>query len=180
MSQNGTLFLIAGTAGVKNYEQEVLPEIPSAVALDLDCPVYSGFTINGDCLYYQAYKVEDGESVKIDSFAIDKEKEEVTPDWEKVVDKIAALPDIPELSHKIAVEEARAAYDALSSEDQAKVTNYEKLQQAEAIIKALTNIQSGQTVTVSNKSQFVNALNNSNVTTIIANGTIEFENFWQR
>lgn len=175
---DGTLFLIAGTAGVKNYEQEVLPEIPSAVALDLDCPVYSGFTIDGDCLYYEAYKVEDGKSVKIDSFAIDKEKEEVTPDWEKVVDKIAALPDIPELSHKTAVEEARAAYDALSSEDQAKVTNYEKLQQAEAIIKALTNIQSGQTVTVSNKSQFVNALNNSNVTTIIANGTIEFENFW--
>lgn len=175
---DGTLFLIAGTAGVKNYVQEALPEIPSAVALDLDCPVYTGFTIDGDCLYYEAYKVEDGKSVKIDSFAIDKEKEEVTPDWEKVVAKIEALPDIPELSHKTAVEEARTAYDALSNEDKAKVTNYEKLQQAEAIIKALTNIQNGQTVTVSSKKEFVNALNNSNVTTIIANGTIEFENFW--
>ena len=76
---DGTLFLIAGTAGVKNYVQEALPEIPSAVALDLDCPVYTGFTIDGDCLYYEAYKVEDGKSVKIDSFAIDKEKGRSNP-----------------------------------------------------------------------------------------------------
>ena len=80
-----------------------------------------------------------------------RKKEEVTPDWENVVAKIEALPDIPELSHKTAVEEARAAYDALSGEDKEKVTNYEKLQQAEAIIKALTNIQNGQTATVSSK-----------------------------
>lgn len=56
---------------------------------------------------------------------------------EKVIETIDALPSNINLSHKSAVQAARAAYDALSETDKAKVTNYSKLTAAEATIATL-------------------------------------------
>ncbi|MBM6897745.1 metallophosphoesterase [Pseudoflavonifractor capillosus] len=183
MQPSGTLFLIAGTAGVKNYRQESIDTVPSAVeaGLDQDSPVYTGIEVVGDRLYYRAYRVTDqGTSELIDSFAIDKESEVETPAWQKVVDQIGALPQPADITtaHEGAITQARNAYDALSAQDQALVSNYASLEQAEQMLRALQSIAGGQSRTVNSKSQFVEALNDSSVTEIVASGTIEFENFW--
>lgn len=180
INPGGTVFVTAGTAGVKNYTQTLLAEVPSALALDLDCPVYAGVTIEGGRLYYQAYKVENGESVLVDSFAIDKTGADALPEWQKAEALIEALPDIPELENASAVAAARAAYDALSPADQALICCGEKLERAEKILAALENIQAGETVTAATKAEFVAALENPAVTTIQVAGTIEFEDFWGR
>ena len=56
---------------------------------------------------------------------------------DKVTDQIAALGEITDLSQKDAVVAARAAYDALSAEQQAMVLNADVLTAAEAKIAAL-------------------------------------------
>lgn len=58
-------------------------------------------------------------------------------DVDKVIKKIAALPSNITLKDKGAVQSARNAYDALSSSDKKKVTNYSKLTAAESRIAQL-------------------------------------------
>ena len=68
-----------------------------------------------------------------------------------VIAKIAALPetDALTLADKEAVEAAKAAFDALSAENQAKVTNSDKLTKAIAKIKELeTPVSEGYTATL--------------------------------
>lgn len=183
LQPNGTLFLIAGTAGVKNYQQEAIATVPSAVeaGLDRDCPVYTGIEVSGDRLYYRAYRVTDqGTSELIDSFAIDKESEVEAPAWQKVVEQIDTLPQPADITtaHEGVIIQARTAYNQLSQEEKTLVSNDSRLEQAEKMLQAMKSIASGDTRTVSDKDQFVRALNDSRVTQIIANGTIEFENFW--
>lgn len=180
LNPNGTAFVIAGTAGVKNYVQTPSADIPSKVALDLSVPVYSGITIDGDHLYYQAYRVDGGSSTLVDSFAISKAEEDV-PAWKQVEDMIASLPDAEDVTvdDEAAITAARDAYDALSAEDQAQVSNLDRLEAAEKMLNVLKGTAGKQTVHVNNKSDFVNALNNPNVGTIITDGAeIEFEDFW--
>lgn len=58
-------------------------------------------------------------------------------DVDKVIAQIAALPSNITLNDRSAVKSARSAYDALSQADQAKVTNRQKLFDAEAKIAKL-------------------------------------------
>lgn len=66
-------------------------------------------------------------------------------DVDKVIKKIAALPSNITLKDKGAVQSARNAYDALSSADKKKVTNYSKLTAAEATIARLEKEESNRT-----------------------------------
>lgn len=176
LNPNGTAFVIAGTCGVKNYAQTPSSDIPSKVALDLAVPVYSGITIDGDHLYYRAYRVDGASSTLIDSFAISKAEEEVEA-WEQVEDMIAALPEQSDvtLDDKPSIEAARAAYDGLEAVDKEKVSNYDRLQAAERMIGLLESVGGKRTVTVSNHDDFTNAINDPSVGTIITQGTIEFD-----
>lgn len=176
LNPNGTAFVIAGTAGVKNYVQTPSADIPSEVALDLAVPVYSGITIDGDHLYYQAYKVEGGTSALVDSFAISKAEEDA-PAWKQVEDLIAALPEQSEVTvdDEAAIAEARAAYDALSAEDQAQVSNYDRLTAAEHMLSVLKGVAGKRTVTVSNADDFTAAVNDPSVGTILTTGSFEFD-----
>lgn len=174
LNPNGTAFVIAGTAGVKNYVQTPSSDIPSEVALDLAVPVYSGITIDGDHLYYQAYKVEGGTSALVDSFAISKAEEDA-PAWKQVEDLIAALPEQSEVTvdDEAAITEARAAYDALSAEDQAQVSNYDRLKAAEHMLSVLKGVAGKCTVTVSNIDDLKDAIADPSIGTILTQqGTI--------
>lgn len=176
VNPNGTVFIIAGTCGVKNYAQDTTGGIPSQVALDLSVPVFTGFTIDGDHLYYQAYTVSDGASTMVDSFAISK-AEDATPAWQEVEDQIAALPEQSEvtLDDQTAIEAARAAYNGLSPEEQQQVSNVDRLVAAERMLELLQSVDGKRTVTVTNHDQFTAAINDPNVGTIITQGTIEFD-----
>lgn len=175
LNPNGTAFVIAGTAGVKNYVQTPSADIPSEVALDLAVPVYSGITIDGDHLYYRAYKVEGGGSALVDSFAISKAEEDAAPAWKQVEDMIAALPEQSEVTtdDKAAIEAARVAYDELSAEDQQKVSNYDRLVAAERMLSLLQNVAGKRTVTVRNSGGLKTALEDSTVGTINVEGEID-------
>ena len=177
LNPSGTVFVIAGTCGVKNYVQTPSDSIPSKVSLDLSVPVFTGITIDGDHLYYRAYKVEGGGSVLVDSFAISKAEEDAAPAWKQVEDMIAALPEQSEVTtdDKAAIEAARVAYDELSAEDQQKVSNYDRLVAAERMLSLLQTVAGKRTVTVRNHDEFTSAVNDSGVGTIITQGTIEFD-----
>lgn len=176
LNPNGTAFVIAGTAGVKNYVQTPSADIPSKVALDLSVPVYSGITIDGDHLYYQAYRVDGGSSMLVDSFAISKAEEDV-PAWKQVEDMIASLPDAEDVTvdDEEAITAARDAYDALSAEDQAQVSNLDRLEAAEKMLNVLKGTAEKRTVTASNADDFAAAVNDSSVGTIITQGSFEFD-----
>lgn len=176
LNPNGTAFVIAGTCGVKNYAQTPSASIPSEVALDLSVPVYSGITIDGDHLYYQAYKVDGGSSSLVDSFAISKSEDDV-PAWKQVEDMIASLPEQSDVTtaDEAAITTARAAYDELSAEDKKKVSNYDRLVAAERMLALLQSVAGKRTVTVRNDDDFYEALADSSVGTILTQGTIEFD-----
>lgn len=171
---NGTTFVIAGTAGVKNYEQSVAPEAHSAVSLDLNVPVFAGFKIDGDRLYYDAYKVEGGAPVRVDNFAISKDVAEQQA-WEKVVDLIAALPEQSKvaLSDEDAIVAAREAFDRLSEEDRALVSNVDRLTAAEKTLAALKDVAGKETRTVTSYKDLKDAVADPAVGSIIVQGTVE-------
>lgn len=175
LNPSGTVFVIAGTCGVKNYAQDTSGGVPSEVALDLSVPVFTGITIDGDHLYYRAYKVEGGGSALVDSFAISKAEEDAAPAWKQVEDMIAALPEQSEVTtdDKAAIEAARVAYDELSAEDQQKVSNYDRLVAAERMLSLLQNVAGKRTVTVRNSGGLKTALEDSTVGTINVEGEID-------
>lgn len=176
LNPSGTVFVIAGTCGVKNYAQDTSGGVPSEVALDLSVPVFTGITIDGDHLYYRAYKVEGGGSALVDRFAISKAEEDAAPAWKQVEDMIAALPEQSDVTtaDEGAITAARAAYDELSAEDKEKVSNYDRLVAAERMLSLLQNVAGKRTVTVTDHDGFTSAINDSGVGTIITQGTIEF------
>lgn len=179
VNPSGTVFVIAGTAGVKNYVQTPVSTVPSEKTFQQTCPVYAGITIDDGKLYYRAYQVENGVSELVDSFAIDKSKETEVPAWEKVEDMIAELPDTPTVNDASKIRAARRAYNMLPDDNKAQVANIKRLEQAEKMLQALQNINEKETVHVNNKSDFVAALNNPNVGTIITEGSdIYFETGW--
>ncbi len=73
----GTIYSICGTSGVKVYHtkdaaatDEKFPRAESIV--DVENSMFSAITVDGDALYYNAYQVDDGEALRVDSFAIEK------------------------------------------------------------------------------------------------------------
>ena len=177
---SGTVFVIPSTSGVKYYEFD------SSVDFGFESEkegqpyqsVYSGIEIDGDSLYYTAY-TEDGQVY--DSFSICKSDEAAKTPAQLVMEQISALPASITLSDKDAVTAARAAYDQLSPEEQAQVTNLSVLESAEEMIALLETGNAGRTVTVSDGTELRNALNDTSVSKIILNGTCTFggyeENF---
>ena len=84
----GTTYVISGTCGVKTYLQndptltdEYFPR--GDKILSVDAPMYSAIEIVDGVLYFKAYKLENGESVCVDRFAIQKDltQGEAYPDY---------------------------------------------------------------------------------------------------
>ena len=74
----GTTYVISGTAGVKTYIQNDVTLTDKYFPrgdkiLSVDYPMYSAVRIVDGILYFDAYEVVDGESVKVDSIAIQKD-----------------------------------------------------------------------------------------------------------
>lgn len=74
----GTTYVISGTAGVKTYIQNDVTLTDKYFPrgdkiLSVDYPMYSAVRVVDGVLYFDAYEVVDGESVKVDSIAIQKD-----------------------------------------------------------------------------------------------------------
>lgn len=80
----GTVYSIIGSAGVKEY-QEIGPDKTNGYFPEAECivsndyPMFSAITVDGDCLYYNAYQVIDGEAKLADSFGIKKTGDSKSP-----------------------------------------------------------------------------------------------------
>ena len=75
----GTTYVISGTAGVKTYlendSSQVLEYMPQPErSMGLDTPMFTAVEIKDKVLYLNAYTVKDGETIKVDSMAIQKDK----------------------------------------------------------------------------------------------------------
>ena len=75
----GTIYSICGTSGVKVYQtkdveatDESFPRAETLIANNTENSMFSAITVEGDCLYYNAYEVVDGKAVRVDNFAIEK------------------------------------------------------------------------------------------------------------
>ena len=94
----GTTYLISGTAGVKFYQANDTSKTDKYFPrgekiLTLDTPMYSAYEIKDKVLYMKAYTVKDGETVLMDSFAIQKD-----PSQGKTVDYSEDVPQESEPS----------------------------------------------------------------------------------
>lgn len=145
----GTTFVIPSTSGTKYYDI-VENDLPTAFSWQGYQPVWSRLEIDGDTLFWRsyAYDAETDASTCIDSFAITKD-DNLTP-AEEVMQMIDALPDPNSISGrdaaeaaKPAVDEARSAYDELTDEERAQVSNIAKLEQLEELIETYQNLAEG-------------------------------------
>ena len=184
----GTTFVIPSTSGTKFYDI-VENDLPTAEAGQPYQPIHSTLSIEGDTLFWRSYTYDaaSGSSELYDSFAIKKDDNLTAA--EKVMQMIDALPDPNAGSEAIlaaedAVNEARDAYDALTEEERAQVSNLAKLEQLEQLIVVYQDINGKETVDLSTgiyydgqdddeaqrRAAFKEAIANPNVGTIIFPG----------
>ena len=82
----GTIYSICGTSGVKVYQTKDVTatdkSFPRAETLvsNAENSMFSAITVEGNCLYYNAYEVADGEAIRIDDFAITKTEDNAPVD----------------------------------------------------------------------------------------------------
>lgn len=126
----GTMFVVPGTSGAKNYAQDMSAIIPSDVMEQPGCPVYSAVTIENDMLYFSSYKYNDvkGKSILLDSYAIEK-----------------------------------TSFETCNEED---ILSKDEIR----IKEAYNNIKSLSKVVVRNRVEFIQAINDKSVGTIITEG----------
>lgn len=176
----GTMFIIPGTSGVKNYKQHLPVDFPTLSLLDLNEPVYSEIEINGENLYYNAYlfDAQNEKFKKIDSFAIKKadlSKKQI--DSACVSRYIRTIPDIPWMNHSEKISKALEMYESLDYSEKINVKNYRDLLNAARMNRSYKNITDMEIRTVKNKREFIAAVKDSNVGTIITQcEEIKFEN----
>lgn len=77
INPRGTIYSICGTSGVKVYNakdveatDKLFPRAESIV--NSEYSMFSAITVDGDTLYYNAYKCVDGTPERVDNFAIEK------------------------------------------------------------------------------------------------------------
>lgn len=176
---NGTLFIVPGTTGVKNYKQNSQVTFPIELQKDLDCPVYSHVEVEGDFIYFTSYKYDviQRTSLLIDSFAINKSDEsEVKISDKKVSELLNVLSDEPGTINKEKVLKLRKYYNILDYSQRVRVNN-RKLIRAEKLQRSYDKIFGSEIVMVRNKCEFLNAIKNENIGTIVVNcNEIKFEN----
>ncbi len=176
----GTVFIIPGTSGVKNYKQHLPADFPALSLLDLKDPVYSEVEIKGETLCFNAYlfDIKSKEFKRIDSFMIKKaNKCEKSFDSSTVSEYISTIPDIPWMDHGSRINKAFSIYETLEYSDKINVKNYRDLLNAAGMNKSYKNITDMEIRTVKNKREFITAFKDSNVGTIITQcDEIKFEN----
>ncbi len=176
----GTVFIIPGTSGVKNYKQHLSVNFPVHAMLDLDGPVYSEVKVIGENLYFNSYlfDIKNEKFKKVDSFGVKKaDFSEKLIDNKYVSEYINTIPDIPWIDHSVRIKKAFKMYESLDYSEKVNVKNYRNLLSAARMNKSLKNITNMEIRTVKNRREFIAAIKDSNVGTIITSSDeIKFEN----
>ncbi len=128
--------LVAVIDGLPSFDQLTLADIPAVEAArktytELDDAIKPQVTNIDKLITLETKLVELQEQAAKE--AADKAAAQV------VIDKIAALPGTITLDDALAIEEARTLYESLTDDQKGYVTNYDKLQKAEADYEAELN-----------------------------------------
>ncbi len=184
LEPNGTLFIVPSTSGVKNYKQNRYINIPIEKMIDINKPVYSSVEVTDNVIYYTSYMYspDTRSSEVIDAFAIEKN----ITDYKSIdsLGVIRLIDNIPEDSHELIqqrIERAVKYYKSLEYDEKVKVINYNKLLFFSKMLKCNQKILRGDIITVKTRKEFINAVKNKKIKTIITNcEEIKFENIFGR
>lgn len=166
----GTIFVIPGTSGVKNYSQNLKISIPAEKILSPPGQVYSKLTFSDSKLKFKAYLIDEKtkETKIIDSFCIKKvDKNPKKIDSKYVSKLINSIPDNPCIDDTEKINEILERYNGLAYHEKIKVKNSDYLSKMIKLKKNYSEITSGQICRVSTKKEFLSAVKNKNIGTII-------------
>lgn len=176
----GTVFVIPGASGVKNYKQNTSAKIPIERVVSLDKPTFSEFEITKNRIYFSTYLCDFQNNKKeivklVDSFSIAKEKTIFT--GKKLSEWITKLPDFPWLPQEKIFKKIDKKYKELNYCEKILVKNYNKLSDIISSRKNFKKIQNMKISIVDSRKKFIEALKDSLIGTIIASlPEIKFEN----
>ncbi len=180
VNPRGTAFIVPSTSGVKHYSGDVSTDFPICKSLRILNPVYSTIEINNGKLCFKAYEFnkKNCNFTEIDSFSIEKkDSPESHFDGKFVCDYIDTIPDIPKTDNSKIINKIQTFYNKLEYTEKLKVTNYDKFLHAVRMNESYKQIQNMEIRIVRSKNEFINALKNVNVGTIITDcSEIKFEN----
>ncbi len=165
----GTMFVVPGTSGVKNYRQYFPIDFPAHKLLSFKNPVYSSVEITKDTLRFCAYefKRDIKEFELVDSFQINKILSMEEPSAKTVSKIIDSIPDIPWIDNTSLINTAMKKYGELDYGEKIKVLNYGELLNKQRMNKNYLAIKKAEIRIVKNKYEFLKALKDKNVGTII-------------
>ncbi|MGN1043924.1 MAG: metallophosphoesterase [Acutalibacteraceae bacterium] len=176
----GTVFVTPGTSGVKNYRQYFPIDFPYEKSIKLGSPVYSLVEATDDNFKFSAFSFNTSEKnfEKIDSFELQKENlKDMHVDSASVMRFIKNIPDCPWMDHTDRLKRIFKLYDSLEYSEKVLVENYSDLLEADKNNSNYKKILQSKIATVKTKHEFVEALKNENIGTIITLcDEIKFEN----
>lgn len=167
----GTIFVIPGTSGVKNYKQDSKINLPSEKILNYKGQIYSKIKFSESKLSFVAYGF-DRKNTKfeiIDSFSIKKyDDKNIKVDSSYVYKLINSIPDFPPIDDNKKIQKILNLYESLSYQEKVKVKNANYLFDAIRLKKNYLEIIENEICTVKTKKEFLHALENTKVGTIIS------------
>lgn len=176
----GTMFVVPGTSGVKNYSQYFPVDFPYEKLLKVENSVYSSVEIIENKLIFNSYEFDSSERnfLKIDSFSIEKKDYfEKNISSKFVSNFISLIPNIPWINNTEIIKKSILFYESLDYNEKLCVKNYSELLERKKLNDSFKDIQNSEIRVVKNKKEFLNALKNKNVGTIITNcNEIKFGN----
>ena len=176
----GTIFIVPGTSGVKNYKVDKNTAFPTEKIINLNCPVYSRVKITKNRIYFTSYKysVLKGKSEHIDGIIIEKKpKIEENLSSFTAIDSINCISNVPWAPSEKKIERAAKIFKGLNYYGKLCVYNYKKLNRVQKLNVNYKEIIQKDIEIVKNKIEFLEALRNKKVSTIITDCTeIKFEN----
>ncbi len=179
INPKGTVFVVPGTSGVKNYKQHFPAGFPSEKLLGLSLPVYSVISVDDNKIYFDAYSFSEktDEFNRIDSFGIVKKEENSERVGAGELDAlIDAVPDIPWKNHEKAILEIHKKYSLMDYAEKLKLENYTKFIKLLAVNRHYKNITQSSIAVVRTLKEFLSAVKNEKIGTIITDcNEISFE-----
>lgn len=169
----GAVFIVPGTSGVKNYKVDYSTTFPTETIKHLNCPVYSSVKVKKDKIEFSSYKYSTSSNSAecMDAFILEKTEKSFcsSRSSNSIVNAINYLSLKPWYPSRDKVMEIHNQIDKLSYRNKLKIFNYKKLGYVEVLTKKYQKILNGDIEIVKNKREFLRALYNENIGTIIAN-----------
>lgn len=177
----GTVFIVPGTSGVKNYKIDYSISFPTEVIKDLNCPVYSNVKVSEDKIFFTSYKYNEiyDKSECIDCFTLeknDKPENRIISSTE-VIKSIACISDDPWAPSKDRISETCALFNKLDYNERLKVFNYKDFDRINRLNSNYNKLIDKTIELVRSRREFFAAINDHNVGTIVVDcAEIKFGN----